>query len=599
MHKRLLPIAIAAMGLAVLAARVEGQSPLQTTGTVTILTDSIVEPKGRATLAVNELAERLGRTGKIRVLPVAGSGAVANVRDLLSLRGIDLAILNSDILAHIDQRRQYPDARRRIRQVTHLFDQQVYLLVRKKFKAIEDLRAHKLVVLSRGGSSHITAMTLFGLQNVDVELEPLGSEAILNDAGLGKFDGALLLSGELARVRLGSQAREEFHLLPIPVTPPLQKAYRSMVIEAREISGLADAAKVDTVAVSTLLAAFDWSPSSNRYRDVRSFISAFYSALQDLRQQGSGSIWRQVDVSAAIPGWTRYSAAEPRGILKVAQLADLAAVERPRAALPRPAENGPEAAQKPKIRLLATGRAPLADERLPEGGLVTALVRSSLGKTGQDDAALSEIDVRWTKSALPPIQSLLSDRSIDISLPWESADCEQPNDLMQASAVLCDNALYTDPILQVVIGVFTLSDSAFKFDTDESILGKTICIPNDRDVSVLNVNGRNWLSQKRVVVLRQQTLLDCVSSIQKHEADAFIANDLEGRYVLARLGLAALFRMAERPLGMRGVHAIVSKDHAQASELVGAVNSGLKRLKQSDAYAAIVRKHLMRLWDAP
>jgi ABC-type amino acid transport substrate-binding protein len=41
--------------------------------------------------------------------------------------------------------------------------------------------------------------------------------------------------------------------------------------------------------------------------------------------------------------------------------------------------------------------------------------------------------------------------------------------------------------------------------------------------------------------------------------------------------------------------AIVSKDHAQASELVGAVNRGLKRLKQSDTYAAIVRKHLMRL----
>ena len=85
-----------------------------------------------------------------------------------------------------------------------------------------------------------------------------------------------------------------------------------------------------------------------------------------------------------------------------------------------------------------------------------------------------------------------------MALPWESADCEQPNDLIQASAVLCDNALYTDPILQVVIGLYTLSDSAFTFNTDESIFGKTICFPHDRDVSVLNANGRNWLSQKRV-----------------------------------------------------------------------------------------------------
>ena len=592
MRRLLLQVLAAAIGLAALSLGVEGQGA----STVTILTDGITEPNGRATLAVNELAERLARTGKIRALPVAGRGAAANVRDLLSLRGIDLAILNSDVLAFLDQTRQHSDARRRIRYVTHLFDQQVYLLVRKEFKAIEDLRGRRLVILSQGGGSHVTATTLFGLQKIDVTLEALGPDAVLNDAGLGKFDGALLLSGELARLRVSSQMRQEFHLLPIALTPALQKSYRPAVIEGQEIAGLAEPAKVETLAVSTLLAVFDWSPSSTRYANVRGFISAFFSALSDLRQQSSGSIWRQVDINAQIPGWTKYAAAEPRRMLRPAQLAELAAFERPKTALPQPPEPGPEAIRQPKIRLLATGRAPLADERLPDGGLVTALVSSSLSRAQEGGAARPQIDVRWTKSALPPIQSLLGDRSVDMALPWESADCEQPNDLMQASAVLCDNALYTDPILQVVIGLFTLSDSPFDFGTDESIFGKTICIPHDRDVSILNANGRNWLAQKRVVVLRQPTLLDCISAVQKREADAFVANDLEGRYVLGRLGLAALFRMAERPLGTRGVHAIVSKDHARASELIGAVNRGLERLKRSDAYAAIVRQHLMRLW---
>jgi len=53
----------------------------------------------------------------------------------------------------------------------------------------------------------------------------------------------------------------------------------------------------------------------------------------------------------------------------------------------------------------------------------------------------------------------------------------------------------------------------------------------------------------------------------------------------------------ERPLGTRGVHVIVSRDHAKAAELIDAVNQGLKQLKQSDAYSAIVRQHLMALWE--
>jgi len=123
-------------------------------------------------------------------------------------------------------------------------------------------------------------------------------------------------------------------------------------------------------------------------------------------------------------------------------------------------------------------------------------------------------------------------------------------------------------------------------------------VPQDRDVTALNENGRNWLSGKRVAALRQPTLVDCISAVQKGEADAFIANDLEARYTIGRLGLGSLFRMAERPLATRGVHAIVSKEHAHASQLIDAVNRGLKQLKQGDAYAAILRQHLMRLWDA-
>jgi ABC-type amino acid transport substrate-binding protein len=556
----------------------------------------MIEPSGPATLSVHELAGQLGRGSKIRLLPVAGLGAVANVRDLLSLRGIDIAVLNSDILAFLDQTREFPNARRRLRHLAHLYDQTVYLLARRDINTLEGLRGRKLIV-GRGGSQ-VTATTLFKLQKIDVTLEGLSHEAVLDDARISGFDGALLLSSELARLRPGAQMRRDFHLLPIALTPALQAMYRPALIEGQVTLGLAEPAKVETVAVSTLLVVRATNPLGGGSADVRSFMQAFYSALSELRRQSPTSIWWGADINSLSPGWTRHPAAEPKRVLGAAQLKDLARGKSAEIILQPPNEPGEAPVQRRKIRLLVTGRAPLADERLPGGGLATSLVSGGLSGAQAPEEMPPVIEVRWTKSAAATIQSLLSERSIDLYLPWESIDCDQPGDLMQASAVLCDNALFSEPFLQVVIGLFTLSDSSLRFENDEAILGKLICIPDDRDVSILNANGRKWIAQRRIIALRRPSLLDCVSAVQRHEADAFVANDLEAQYVLGRLGLSALFRMLERPLGTRGVHAVVSKDHAQASELIDALNSGLRRLKASDAYAAIVRKHLMGLWES-
>jgi hypothetical protein len=260
---RIVVVAICLHALSAHAQQRRSDQETVGTGMVTVLTDGIAEPNGQGTLAVNELAERLGQIGKMRVLPIAGHGGAENVRDLLYLRGVDLAILNSDMLAYLDQARQYPDARRRIRYVTQLLDQKVYLLARKEFSNIEDLRGRRVVVLSRSGGSYTTAIALFGLLKIEVALQLPGPDAILGDAGFPDFDAALLLGSELSRLRVGAQLREDFRLLPIIMTPALQKAYLPAVIDAQEIPGFALTERnLDTVAVSTLLTVFDWNPAA-------------------------------------------------------------------------------------------------------------------------------------------------------------------------------------------------------------------------------------------------------------------------------------------------------------------------------------------------
>src|SRR5262249_246841 len=160
---------------------------------------------------------------------------------------------------------------------------------------IEDLRGRRLVVLSEVGASRVTARALFGLRKIDVMVEALGPDELLDDASLGKFDGALLLSDELTRVRFPVQMRQDFHLLPIALTPELQKTYQSAVIEAQEAAEFSNAANVDTIAVSALLAVFNWTPAQGRYADATNFITALFANFKGLRQQNS--IWRQADIS--------------------------------------------------------------------------------------------------------------------------------------------------------------------------------------------------------------------------------------------------------------------------------------------------------------
>jgi hypothetical protein len=248
---------------------------------------------------------------------------------------------------------------------------------------------------------------------------------------------------------------------------------------------------------------------------------------------------------------------------------------------------GAGASQSAKVRILAASAPPLADEQLPDGGLVLALISASLKQPG----AGPDSTIRWTNEAFTA--QVLNDPAVDYFLPVESTDCDRPSDLTQGSAIVCDNAVFSEPILQVVLGLFTLTNSTFKFETDQSIFGKTVCLSRDHDLTALNGNGRNWASYKRVVVARRATLLDCVAAVQAHDADAFAATDLEGAYLLRRLGLTPYFVMQARPLATRGLHAVVSRGHARGAELVKALNQGLKRLKGGDAYSAIIQKHLV------
>jgi hypothetical protein len=573
---------------------------------VTILTDGLADPQGDISRAFGHLSQQVGSISKLRLLPLMGPGGPTNARDLIHMRGIDFAVMNSDVLTYIDLFGGPPAARRRLRYVTRLFNEKIYLIARKQVNSIEDLRGGKVMVIGKETSGFVSAMNLFRLLKIDIQVTSWISDATLNSASMGDADAALVVGRELLRVKFDAASNDELHILPVPLTPALARVYQPATIRRYEIPGMVPVEDVSTVQVATLLAVFDWTAiQSARQQTVAQFVKLFFESLPALRQVPQ-SIWRDTDIQAEVPDWERYGPADalrktvkpaPAGTETVAQLPPWMTVPPPSGEMQRTAAAVPASVAPPEagtLRAVVFSRPPLTDASQPGGGLLAELLAASL-KSETSGGAPRTLKMAWAGSRGEALSSLLNEKPADVVLPWEAPDCDRPSDLGADSAVVCDRTLLSDQMFQVVVGLFVRADSDYTFENDTSVTGRTFCIPREMDTGDFNRDGRNWLTQRQITLVRGASLIECFGLVERGEADAAIANELEGRFILDRVGLAPSIRMLDRPLATHGLHAVVAKDHPQASEILRSINDGLAQLKKREDYLALVNKHVLGL----
>ena len=74
-------------------------------GTVGIISGAITGTYARI---ATDLSAVLDNGNELRVLPIMGKGSVQNITDILYLRGIDIGIVQSDVLKFIRETGTYP-----------------------------------------------------------------------------------------------------------------------------------------------------------------------------------------------------------------------------------------------------------------------------------------------------------------------------------------------------------------------------------------------------------------------------------------------------------------------------------------------------------
>jgi hypothetical protein len=59
-----------------------------------------------------------------------------------------------------------------------------------------------------------------------------------------------------------------------------------------------------------VLAAFNWAKNTDRYRKVQRFVEALFTKWDKFRQPPRHPKWRDVNLAATVPGWTRLPVAD-------------------------------------------------------------------------------------------------------------------------------------------------------------------------------------------------------------------------------------------------------------------------------------------------
>ena len=59
-----------------------------------------------------------------------------------------------------------------------------------------------------------------------------------------------------------------------------------------------------------MLAVYNWPKATDRYRRVERFVQRLFANFEKLQHPPYHAKWRDVNLAASIPGWTRFSAAE-------------------------------------------------------------------------------------------------------------------------------------------------------------------------------------------------------------------------------------------------------------------------------------------------
>ncbi len=277
------------------------------TGVVGIM----VDPDTTSLQTASELAVVVNSTaGDVRVVVQRGEGSAKTVNDLLYLKGVDLGIVQADVLAHLRDEEGADWLPNQLHYLARLYDCEVHILVRDDIQKLQDLVGKTVNFGPAGSASEVTAANIFAHLGLAVERKSDPFELAVEKLKEGEID-AIVISGGKPMTSLASIERSAgLKLLDIPLMD-YRDLYQEASISSSDYPNLIDQGhEVRTLSVPAILITYKWPRNSERSRLLSSFYSTLEEQLAELQVKNRfHPKWQNVSLDASFEGWPRSSIA--------------------------------------------------------------------------------------------------------------------------------------------------------------------------------------------------------------------------------------------------------------------------------------------------
>jgi len=248
---------------------------------------------------------QLVKSRNIRLNVLDSAGSVQNVYAVYKAPGVQLGIVQSDVLAFISKIQSdaaLMKVANKTRMVFPLYNEEVHLLGRQEIADFDDLADRVVAIGEEGSGTYLTGKILFELSDVKPrETLSIGTDEGLAQLKQGKIDAMFYVAGLPVKLfSEGVTGQDKLALIPI-TNKSILDFYLGVEIPAKTYSWQDQV--INTIAIKAVLVSYDFRGVN--CENVGKFAKILQDNLEWLRSNGHPK-WKTVDLSATVKGWEQY-----------------------------------------------------------------------------------------------------------------------------------------------------------------------------------------------------------------------------------------------------------------------------------------------------